>query len=124
LIKDGLSNTLMVSEIIVGHNKTGSNDLRGDTWWGPGSGFETSLRPNDPLPDRTWSNASWCNPTPPNPPCAFLQGAFVFAARSRHTGGVNAAMCDGSVRYVTNSIDAKLWNQMGTSRGGEAISSN
>ena len=43
-IRDGSSNTLMVSELIIGQG----HDLRGLTWWGSGSGFETSLRPNSP----------------------------------------------------------------------------
>jgi prepilin-type processing-associated H-X9-DG protein len=44
------------------------------------------------------------------------------AARSRHQGGVNAAMCDASVRFVTNSIDLLAWRAMGTRDGGESIS--
>ena len=31
------------------------------------------------------------------------------AARSRHPGGVNAAMCDGSTRFVTNNINLTTW---------------
>ncbi|MCA9271218.1 MAG: DUF1559 domain-containing protein [Planctomycetales bacterium] len=116
-IKDGTSNTLLISELIIGQRY----DLRGDTWWATGSGFETSLRPNDSNPDRTWSSSAWCDTNTPNPPCAFLNGAFVFAARSRHPGGVNAALGDASVHFITNSIDATVWEHMGTSRGGEVI---
>jgi len=116
-ITDGTSSTLMLSEATIGQRK----DLRGATWWGPAAGFETSLRPNDTNPDRSWSNADWCDPNPPNPPCAFLNGAYLFAARSRHPAGVNAAMCDGSVRFVPNSVSATLWNELGTTQGAEVI---
>lgn len=40
------------------------------------------------------------------------------SARSYHTGGVNAAMGDSSVRFVENEIDGIVWRSMCT-RGGE-----
>ena len=30
-------------------------------------------------------------------------------ARSRHPGGVNASLCDGSTRFVTNNINLATW---------------
>ncbi|MCA9249223.1 MAG: DUF1559 domain-containing protein, partial [Planctomycetales bacterium] len=116
-IRDGTSNTMMLSEIIQG---TG-HDLRGCTWWGTGSGFETSLRPNDSAPDLSWSNFSWCNPDPPNPPCAPRTGPYVFGARSRHPGGVVVAFCDGSVTFVADSIDTNIWQALSTTAGGEIV---
>ena len=35
------------------------------------------------------------------------------AARSRHSGGVNALMADGSVRFVSNSINPVTWQAVG-----------
>jgi len=43
------------------------------------------------------------------------------AARSNHPGGVNAAFADGSVRYVTNSIDQPTWRAVGTKANGEIV---
>jgi prepilin-type N-terminal cleavage/methylation domain-containing protein/prepilin-type processing-associated H-X9-DG protein len=40
-------------------------------------------------------------------------------ARSYHTGGVNAALMDGSVRFVRNSVDRDVWRAAGTRAGGE-----
>jgi prepilin-type N-terminal cleavage/methylation domain-containing protein len=114
-IPDGLSNTLLLSEVIIGQR----SDLRGCTWWGPGSGFETSLKPNDTQPDRSWSSAAWCDALSPNPPCAFTTNGYAFAARSRHPAGVSAAMCDGSIRFVTNAVLAKTWHDLGTTQGQE-----
>jgi len=39
------------------------------------------------------------------------------AARSKHPGGVNASMCDGSVGFVANTIDPAVWRALSTSRG-------
>ena len=38
------------------------------------------------------------------------------AARSRHTGGVNLLLGDGSVRFVNNSVDPLTWRRIGTTR--------
>jgi prepilin-type N-terminal cleavage/methylation domain-containing protein/prepilin-type processing-associated H-X9-DG protein len=41
------------------------------------------------------------------------------AARSRHTGGVNLLLGDGSVRFVSNAVDLTVWRAAGTRAGGE-----
>jgi prepilin-type N-terminal cleavage/methylation domain-containing protein/prepilin-type processing-associated H-X9-DG protein len=42
-------------------------------------------------------------------------------ASSRHTNGVNVVLCDGSVRFVTNSISLATWRAVGTRNGGEVL---
>ena len=42
-------------------------------------------------------------------------------ARSYHEGGVNVAMMDGSVRFINNSIELQLWQDMSTRAGKEVI---
>ena len=41
------------------------------------------------------------------------------AASSYHTGGANACMGDGSVRFVRDSIALAVWRGAGTAAGGE-----
>jgi prepilin-type N-terminal cleavage/methylation domain-containing protein/prepilin-type processing-associated H-X9-DG protein len=43
------------------------------------------------------------------------------AARSHHPGGVNAALADGSVKFISQNINFVVWRQMGTRAGAEAI---
>jgi len=49
------------------------------------------------------------------------QQSGLLSARSHHVGGVNAAACDGSVRYVTDDIDLAVWRALSTRGGGEII---
>ena len=53
------------------------------------------------------------------PPSA--RGSHV-AARSKHPGGVNSGMADGSTHFVSNDIDVVVWQSMGTRAGGEIAS--
>jgi prepilin-type N-terminal cleavage/methylation domain-containing protein/prepilin-type processing-associated H-X9-DG protein len=50
--------------------------------------------------------------------------AFGFrGARSRHTGGVNLLLGDGSVHFVADSVDPATWRSLGTRSGGEVLGS-
>jgi len=40
---------------------------------------------------------------------------------SNHTNGLNFVMCDGSVRFISNSIDIGLLANMATIQGGEVL---
>ena len=61
--------------------------------------------------------------SPPNPPYAdwVAIGNGFLAARSLHPGGLNAAMADGSVRFIGNSIGLDAWRALGTVAGSEVI---
>ena len=45
-------------------------------------------------------------------------------ATSNHPGGVNVALCDGSVRFVKDSINMQMWWAVGTKAGGEVLSAD
>ncbi len=40
---------------------------------------------------------------------------------SLHTGGVYTLFADGSVRFISNSIDQNVWQSLGTPKGNESI---
>jgi prepilin-type processing-associated H-X9-DG protein len=52
---------------------------------------------------------------------AMRTAAGMATARSLHPGGVNAAMADGSVRFVSNGIALPVWRGLGTRNGGEIV---
>jgi len=45
----------------------------------------------------------------------------IVTARSLHPGGVNALMGDGSVRFITGSIQRQVWRGLGTRNGDELV---
>jgi prepilin-type N-terminal cleavage/methylation domain-containing protein/prepilin-type processing-associated H-X9-DG protein len=121
-ITDGTSNTLMLAEVVQGQ----STDLRGFTWWGDATGFMTYLIPNSRLPDVQNSSSYCLYPYQNNPPCITKTATqpATYAARSRHPGGVNTAFCDGSVKFIKNSINLNTWRGLSTTMGNEVISSD
>jgi prepilin-type N-terminal cleavage/methylation domain-containing protein/prepilin-type processing-associated H-X9-DG protein len=65
----------------------------------------------------------YSSPAPPNDPaCAFPQnGTQNMPASSAHTGGVNVTLCDGSVRFVTNSISVTTWRALASRNGNDVL---
>jgi len=127
-IEDGTSNTACFSEIlIVAPDEVSDN--RGDLLNDEGSpGFMSIMTPNSPSPDQCRS----CKDTTEDPahndyqrtPC-FQVGAnheYQIAARSNHPGGVNVSMCDGSVKFVSDSVAHATWEAVLSSAGRETVS--
>ena len=137
-ILDGTSNTVAFSEVLAFHNPTGAAsstspagtnaDSRGAMELpSPGANvFNTNFPPNSVGTDVILS----CEKTvPPNSPLACqtdqsTDGMLWAAARSSHPGGVNAAMADGSVRFVKSTINRIVWQALGTRGGGEVVSAD
>jgi prepilin-type processing-associated H-X9-DG protein len=119
-ITDGLSNTMLMSEVIQAANDT-DYDIRGDILNDdrPCTQFMTLYPPNsgtDISPYCNEANYPW------NPPCTSTGSQYSQkAARSRHPGGVNVLLADGSVRFVSDNIAVPTWRALGTMNGGEVI---
>jgi prepilin-type N-terminal cleavage/methylation domain-containing protein len=47
--------------------------------------------------------------------------AGLTAARSRHVGGVHVLLCDGSTRFVGDTVNLVTWRALGSKRGGEVF---
>lgn len=132
-VTDGTSNTVLISEIVQG----GQFDARGMMWSTVmgGVSYVSRFTPNgtkdffnlkngyDQMPNNP---GLFCVNEPPQLPCQAGNGdRDQFAgSRSRHPGGVNSAMADGSVRFFKNSINATTWNSLHSSKGGEVISAD
>jgi prepilin-type processing-associated H-X9-DG protein len=99
------------------------NDWRGDILNDEGVfRFHPLLSPNTSAPDVIES--AWARRTD-DPAMPVTGGASqVNAARSRHPGGVNVAMCDSSLRFVADSVDFAVWQAQGSMNGLEVKTSD
>lgn len=115
-IVDGTSHTLMMSEALKAWSNE-DNDWRGDIQNDQGNfRFQTRVTPNTSVPDIIKS-AWFRQRVDPSMPAA-PGNQQVYAARSRHPGGVNASMCDASVQFIAEDIDLQSWKEMGSMNGG------
>ena len=71
------------------------------------------------------STSSYYHTNRPNQrSCKKPGGRVATLASSAHAAGVNVAMCDGSVRFVPNSISLTTWRAMGSRSLGEVLGEN
>ena len=69
-------------------------------------------------------NSPWClNDVVNKMPCITSNNGKI-AARSKHTGGVNSSFCDGSIRFISNSIPLVTWRAISTMNGAEVFDPN
>ncbi|MCE9563509.1 MAG: DUF1559 domain-containing protein [Planctomycetes bacterium] len=118
-VTDGTSNTVMGSELLQSPD-TGTHDIRGRIWNSihAATEFSTIYPPNSTIGDNPMG---YCVAIP-GAPCASQSVANAYTlARSRHTGGVNAVLADGSVRFVRDNITPSTWLGMGSRASGEVI---
>ncbi|WP_165072935.1 DUF1559 domain-containing protein [Paludisphaera rhizosphaerae] len=181
-VTDGLSNSLMASEGLIGHAQMRSclstptvpSDSVTGTWTptnvpapgGPSIAALTQLigscgtasgkvKAGGPIGHTRWCNggvyySGFTTAMTPNPNVKALSRATGFAnagqtvqmdwdstdendggptymslaATSRHSGGVNALMADGSVRFIKDSIAPTAWRALGSIAGGEVVSAD
>jgi prepilin-type N-terminal cleavage/methylation domain-containing protein/prepilin-type processing-associated H-X9-DG protein len=156
-ITDGTSNTVMMSEHRISQDRSRhvldanitSVPMSGGTWFivclsteesGKQFSSTTSL---DHQIGRNWASAasnatSFCTIMPPNSPACTDATDWTYYAgpTSYHSGGVNASLADGSVRFISETIDAGtldganrdggpsnygVWGAMGSRNGGESV---
>ena len=121
-ITDGLSKTLLFAEVAF-PTEDSPNDSRGLAFNDVGPpGVMTKNTPNSGT-----DVIHACNNTEKMPCTQAFSGSRYtgsVVSRSKHSGGVNTAMCDGSVTFVVDAIDLATWQAVSTIRGGEILTNS
>ena len=120
-ILDGLSNTMLASEVIVGQGQ----DLRGFSWWGDAATFQAFSTPNSTFPDVIFS-PYYCINKSPNPPCVGATTALpdTYAARSRHPGALTSSWETVPFDSSKTRSTSEPGRTMSTTQGRELISAD
>ena len=139
-ITDGTSNTILLAEGLFGQRGPDTTILQDpERQLKRVSGGGPCSVTADDLVSRTATRyegsraGAWVRGTPymtfvngyysPNSenPDVVHHGEIITAARSLHTGGVNAALADGSVHFVSENIDLATWRNLFSRNDGQVI---
>jgi prepilin-type processing-associated H-X9-DG protein len=99
--------------ISTGNFSTSGAISEGEYWWD--GHYETGAY-NHVMPPNTWSCDDANNSS--------VNDAGAATASSRHAGGVNVLMGDGSVRFVKGTISVSIWWAIGSRAGNEQVSAD
>jgi len=111
-VNDGTSNTIMVGEVLPEQS-----DHHGNGSWmyaNGGMAHATTIVPiNTQTPDRNRCGS--------NPNLSFGNWNISWGFKSRHSGGANFVFVDGSVRFMTQTIDATQYLLLGARNDGQPV---
>jgi prepilin-type N-terminal cleavage/methylation domain-containing protein/prepilin-type processing-associated H-X9-DG protein len=99
-ITDGTSNTMLAGEAIP-------NICEWNAWSESNSSVATTSIPMNQKVNTDRTNPAYC-----------------YGFQSQHPGGMNSSFCDGSVRFIKNSINQNTFRAISTRNFGEILSSD
>ncbi|TWU26707.1 hypothetical protein Pla52o_05600 [Novipirellula galeiformis] len=99
---DGLSNTIVITE------RTTQGTPQGSLWMGS----------YDNIPYRIWTRIERASDD-----VYVINGNYAYTTSSVHPGGAQVLFGDGSIHFLTESINIKTWSALGTINSGEVIES-
>lgn len=127
-LRDGTSNTLLFAEITTPKD-AGWQGYYGTVMYAGGAGFTGYYSPNSIGPDKMARQCYGATSLGAGVPgqCTSAGGAQadvpnqIVTSRSKHTGGVHTALCDGSVQFISTNINLTVWRALSSGAGGEVV---
>lgn len=132
-ITDGLSSTIAAGDlanILEGYTTTTVNSVGGVSpavpsggpvaWYGSGGDYYSEGRTTVPM--NTVSGPYYTRSVTDTPTLnLILTTGPLYAFKSKHTGGCNFVFCDGSARFIRQTIDMPTYMALGSRNGGEVV---
>jgi prepilin-type N-terminal cleavage/methylation domain-containing protein/prepilin-type processing-associated H-X9-DG protein len=138
MVIDGTSNTLLLGETLpefCEFQRYNSTDGKDPGWAGGNSvaqgqtiqpiNWPVDRVPANATPPSDWNNScTFCdavsNPSGDKNKCLW-NWSITWGFRSNHAGGANFAMVDGSVRYISQTIDHQTYQYLGCRHDGQPV---
>jgi prepilin-type N-terminal cleavage/methylation domain-containing protein/prepilin-type processing-associated H-X9-DG protein len=130
-IPDGTSNTILIGEALPSENaylrRSGDFRYPGGNWacFNSGNNINSTIIPiNYKITPNTYCHLD-DNGNPPavpgDPARSTDNWTIIFGFKSRHSGGTNFVFGDGSVHYISESIDLRTYQLLGCRNDGQVV---
>jgi prepilin-type processing-associated H-X9-DG protein len=120
-VRDGLSNTLLLGELLTEFSEfqryNAGQGWAGGNYVAQGQTIQPINWRIEPVP----VGVAWASTTCVDPNRCLWNWAVTWGFKSNHTNGVNFAFADGSVRFISETIDHRLYQYLGCRHDGQPV---
>lgn len=125
-VSDGTTNTLLAGEVLPGCQWVygSGRDTQAGTWintWGNLFSIGAGVSTIAPINEMTTCENSKKIRDPACNPASGDTMQYAYGFKSLHTGGAGFVLCDGSVRFISDSIDHVMYQSLGARSDGNVI---
>lgn len=123
-VTDGTSNTLLVGEVLPGCQWNNGGDTQAGTWinsWGNLFSIGGGVSTITPINEMTTCEGSRKIRDPACNPASGDTMQYAYGFKSKHTGGAQFTLADGSVRFISETIDHVMFQSVGARADGNVL---